>query len=345
MPLARSGRPAAGMRRDSFTILRETLRWRVALVLGALIMILMIGLGVFNTVNGFHDTARLAWVVLATSGGCVAALLLLPRQLGGTVFFGMIAVLLVAVMAFGALTGRTMHHWAFIFPPVLIFILRAGPALVAMIAFGAYTCWLIAPLLPPVDTVRFGSSFGLLICFMYTYALLEERAAAMLRYYSDHDALSNCLNRRTFNEAVEHLATSANADTRCTFLLIDIDHFKSINDQHGHLVGDRIITEVAATLGRVLDPGTPLYRYGGEEFSVLMTGADAAAGAALAEQLRATVAASDFHGVRVTISVGVAEWRAADGSISAALGRADRALYDAKRGGRDRVVTETLQAA
>ena len=103
MPMARSGRPAARMRRDSFTILRETLRWRVALVLGVLIMTLMVGLGVFNTVNGFDDTARLAWVVLAASGACVTALLLLPRQLGGTVFFSMIAVLLVAVMAFGAL--------------------------------------------------------------------------------------------------------------------------------------------------------------------------------------------------------------------------------------------------
>jgi diguanylate cyclase (GGDEF)-like protein len=68
--------------------------------------------------------------------------------------------------------------------------------------------------------------------------------------------------------------------------LIDIDHFKAINDQHGHLVGDRVITQAAAALVRVLEPGTPLYRYGGEEFAVILDRADATTGALWAERLR-----------------------------------------------------------
>src|SRR5690606_12113191 len=103
---------------------------------------------------------------------------------------------LVAVMGYGWHVGRPMQHWAYILPPVLIFVLRAGPALLLMIAFGAYACATIAGLVAGIDLVRFAAGYGLLVCFMYTYALLQERAGDMLRYHSDHDALSNCLNRR-----------------------------------------------------------------------------------------------------------------------------------------------------
>jgi diguanylate cyclase (GGDEF)-like protein len=328
------------IRRDSFTLLRDTLRWRVALVLAVLIIGLMVVLGITNTRLGLTDTALLSWIVLAVSTASLAGLLVLPRHVGGTIFFTAIALLLVAAMGFGAYHGRPMQHWAYILPPVLVFLLRAGPALVGMILFGVYASLTILPLIPGIDVVRFASGYGLLGCFMYTYALLHERAATMLRYHSDHDALTNCLNRRTFNEAVDQLQGSGGADRRCTFLLIDIDHFKAINDSHGHLVGDRIITQVAAALGRELDPGTPLFRYGGEEFAVLLAWSEASIGIALAERLRAAIEQADFQGVAVTISVGVAEWRASRGSIAAALGQADRALYAAKRAGRNRVMAE-----
>jgi diguanylate cyclase (GGDEF)-like protein len=118
------------------------------------------------------------------------------------------------------------------------------------------------------------------------------------------------------------------------------DHFKAINDQHGHLVGDRMITQIAAVLGRELDPATPLFRYGGEEFAVLLRDADRAAGMLLAERLRSAVEHGDFQEVRISASIGVAEWRATHGSIAAALDRADRALYAAKNAGRNRVRSE-----
>ena len=243
-------------------------------------------------------------------------------------------------MAFGLYHDRPMQHWAYIFPPVIVFLLRSKLALIIMIAFGAYASATIAPMIPAIDVIRFASGYGLLVCFMFTYALLQERAAVMLRYHSDHDALSNCLNRRTFNEAVEQMAGPRSTTGSCIFLLIDIDHFKAINDLHGHLVGDRVITQVAAELGRLLDPGTPLFRYGGEEFSVLLAEGSLAEGAALAERLRAAVAAADFQGVSVTISVGVSQWHRGVGSVTAALDRADHCLYDAKHTGRNRVVAD-----
>jgi diguanylate cyclase (GGDEF)-like protein len=322
------------LRRDSYSILRENLRWRTALQLGALVVVLMVGLGVFNELHDYADTALLAWMVLALVGGCVVALLVLPRRLGGDIFFGALALILVLVMALGWVFERPMQHWAYIFPPVVAFLLRPGWALAAMIVFGVYVSAITAQLSPLIDTVRFASGYGLLLFFVYTYALLEERAAGLLRYHSDHDALSNCLNRRTFNET---LAAVEQESLRCTFLLIDIDHFKAINDRRGHLAGDRAITEVSAVLRRTLGDWTALYRYGGEEFAVMID-ADETAGHALAERLRAAVADADVDGVRMTVSIGVATWHAGEGSIAAALSRADQALYAAKSAGRDRVV-------
>ena len=322
--------------RDSYTILRETLRWRVAFVLGVLIVVLMVALGTLNTQLGLRDTANLAWGVLAMATVCIAALIALPRGLGGAMFFMMIAATLLIVPAYGLANGRNMQHWAYIYPAVMIFLLRPNFALAAMIAYGAYVSWATAALLPMIEVVRFASGYGLLVCFMYTYALLQQRAAVMLRYQSERDALTNCFNRRTFNEALERLG-DADAAT-CTFLLIDIDQFKSINDEHGHLVGDRVITEVAAELGRHLDATTPLYRYGGEEFAVILAHSDPAAAGALAERLRAGVANADFQGITTTVSIGIAPWHARQGSIPAAIGQADRRLYDAKRAGRNRVL-------
>ncbi len=328
------------MHRDSFSILRDTMRWRVALVLAVLLIVLMIALGSLNTALGYRDTAILAWTVLAAMGGCVVALLALPRRIGGTIFFAVIAAVLIATIGYGYYHDRAMQYWAYIFPPVLVFLMSARHALAGMILFGFYVALASMPLLATIDIVRFASGYGMLACFIYTYALLQERAAAMLRYHSDHDALTNCLNRRTFNEAIEQLARSSSRH-RCTFLLIDIDHFKSINDGHGHLVGDRIITRVAAELGRHLDAGVALFRYGGEEFAIML-GNDATAGSALAERLRGHIAGCDFDGIDVSVSIGVADWQRGSGSVALAVARADRALYDAKRAGRDRVVVYPL---
>ncbi len=323
------------LRRDSYSILRENLRWRVALALGALVIVLMATLGVYNLHQGYADTAFLAWAVLVIVGGCLVAMLALPRALGGDIFFAALAVILVLVMAFGGYFGRPMHHWAYVFPPVMVFLTRSSIALVAMVAFGLYAGAISSQMLPIIDSIRFASGYGLLVLFMYTYALLEERAAAMLRYHSDHDALSNCLNRRTFNEAMSEVE---HARELCTFLLIDVDHFKAINDQRGHLVGDRVITAVATVIQQALDDRTALYRYGGEEFAVMIE-ADEAVGAALAERVRAAVAAADLGGIHATVSIGVATWRVRDGSIAGALNRADQALYIAKASGRNCVVS------
>jgi len=322
-------------RGDSFTQLRDYTRWRFALLMCGFGMAMLVMLGVLNFRSGRIDSVWLSVAVFLVLAGSLAMLLILPRELGGKIYFWMTAAILMFLPWFGYHEGRTFHYWTYVLPPVLFFVMRTTPALLLMIAFGIYSCIMAAPITPAIDVARIGLSYMLLVGFMYTYARLEERASSMLRYHSDHDALTNCLNRRTFNEQLQK--TEA-AGGNCALLLIDIDHFKAINDQYGHLVGDRVITQVAAALGRVLDADALLFRYGGEEFAVVLPGCDERTGAGLAERLRASVEKGDFGDVAVTISLGVATWRAGENTMAQVLDAADHALYAAKRGGRNRVV-------
>jgi diguanylate cyclase (GGDEF)-like protein len=156
------------------------------------------------------------------------------------------------------------------------------------------------------------------------------------------DSLTGVANRRRFFDLAERALTGAKAaGGPVTALMVDIDHFKRINDAHGHQVGDDVIKGVVQ---RLLDglPATGLVaRYGGEEFAVLLPGVDSA-GPEFAEALRAAVAGSPVDTrsgpIPVTISIGLARLRATDPTPDALLGRADAGLYAAKQAGRNRVV-------
>ncbi|UXI69792.1 GGDEF domain-containing protein [Tahibacter amnicola] len=330
-------------RRDSFTLLRERTRWRIALLMCLFGMGMMVVLGLLNARDGRQDSVFLSIAVFSVLAVCLVMLLALPRSTGGKIYFWITIGVLVYLPLFGLQQGRTFHYWAYVLPPVLFFLMRPKPALVAMIAFGIYACAMVAPFTPWIDVARIGLSYSLLVGFMYTYALLEESASAMLRYYSERDPLTNCLNRRTFNETLQEFEQAASDDGGAV-LLMDVDRFKSINDVHGHLVGDRVITQVAATLGTELDTGMALYRYGGEEFAVMFAGGDEARALQLAERLRRAIETTTISGLQVTISIGVAVWGTKASSVAAALDAADNALYAAKRAGRNRVESASAHA-
>jgi diguanylate cyclase (GGDEF)-like protein len=155
------------------------------------------------------------------------------------------------------------------------------------------------------------------------------------------DDLTGIANRRHFFVlAARELARAGGRDDGLTAMMVDIDHFKAINDEYGHQVGDEVIQVVARRLSRLALPGDVLGRYGGEEFALLVRdpGPDPSAAA---ERLRAAVAdtpvATRAGALDVTVSVGAASLRADDTDIGTLLGRADRNLYEAKRAGRNRV--------
>ena len=155
------------------------------------------------------------------------------------------------------------------------------------------------------------------------------------------DPLTGLLNRRGFDQQVERICHGSLRG--CTVLIADIDHFKAINDAHGHLLGDRVIVAVANVLRSSVAERGPIARIGGEEFAVLVSHTSAAGGAELAERIRAAVergkirrADTDESIGNVTVSIGVAT--GADAEIfDSLLARADRALYQSKTAGRNRV--------
>ena len=164
-------------------------------------------------------------------------------------------------------------------------------------------------------------------------------AAAHWRTLANIDSLTGILNRRGGENALAALVRSAQRrDSRLAVLMCDIDHFKQVNDAHGHAVGDQVLAAVANTLQQCLREGDIVARFGGEEFLIAIAGMDEATLTGVAERLRAEVAVVDHPSVgRVTVSIGVAFWQPGE-SRAELLDRADAALYRAKAEGRNRVV-------
>jgi two-component system, cell cycle response regulator len=168
------------------------------------------------------------------------------------------------------------------------------------------------------------------------HQLLErERGLEELAY---SDELTRLYNRRFLSRQLSASVRSATRHGRTlSLVLVDIDRFKSINDEHGHARGDVVLARVAARLAQVLREEDYAGRWGGEEFLVLLPDVDEGGAQATAEKLRASVSGRPVGGLRVTVSAGCATWQPGE-SPDDLLRRADAALYAAKRAGRDQVV-------
>jgi diguanylate cyclase (GGDEF)-like protein len=219
---------------------------------------------------------------------------------------------------------------------------RQAAAMFALIAIGfgvALVGW-VEPdgrLVQWISVVIVSAVLGVVIV-----ALKEglERALVRLRILAAHDPLTGALNRRAFGDALAAaVARAGRGEGRCAIAILDIDHFKRINDARGHAAGDEALcrlTRLLAERGRANDV---VGRLGGEEFAVLLDGTDAAGAVVFGDDLRRALAAEVRPGEAVfTISVGVAELQDGEQAAERMLVAADRALYAAKDAGRDRVV-------
>ncbi len=182
---------------------------------------------------------------------------------------------------------------------------------------------------------------------MLSYASVTDlvHQAEELQTLATTDPLTGVYNRRRFFALAEvEWARFCRYDRPLSMLMIDIDHFKSINDRFGHDVGDKVIMRVAEACREAKRDVDTLARVGGEEFAILLPETSAEDAARFGDRLRAVIAqphVQDLHGLpAVTISVGVAEANGAGDSIPKLMKRADSALYAAKSGGRDRVAVD-----
>jgi diguanylate cyclase (GGDEF)-like protein len=221
----------------------------------------------------------------------------------------------------------TLSSWAVIAAPVLWYLgghpaeLRTPRGLDLLLAFGPVALFipLLVPLLRNIEQ-RF-------------HALRTE--GERLQALAERDVLLGLYNRRAGERFLGTLLAHARDDA--ALVLFDIDHFKRINDTHGHAVGDAVLVEVGRRCSAVLDRHAIFARWGGEEFLVVLPGVPPHAGRDVAERLRAAIVAAPIAPAgAVSASFGVTPIRGGD-TLPDVLQRADEALYRAKAGGRNRV--------
>jgi diguanylate cyclase (GGDEF)-like protein len=285
-------------------------------------------------------------------------------------------VVLVAALAFYVLADRRMHgsrrpeRWAgfawAVAPAVIV-----GSAAVSGGPESPALMWLALPVVTlgarfEPRGVRLGIAYTIALLLLVTvgldagyvsehpedlifpFALVISMAilgGASLASEREHrrvaviDPLTGLLNRSAFAQRLGELQHQIDqgAESSLGFLMADIDHFKRINDEHGHPVGDAVLRDVAYALRGELRAFDLVYRLGGEEFAILLPGADLVKTREIAERLRVAVARSSTGGIAVTMSFGCGAVSGSGARLARLYAQADAALYEAKRAGRNRV--------
>lgn len=292
------------------------------------------------------------WLPIAALAAVVAADLVTSdpalRHLQAALNFAVLAGLYFGIAHDLNVHGRDDLHlrWS---------LLLALPALLGATAFASRS---LRALLWPESvlaemathsTLNVGSALAyvVLVLLLHTtlMALVVARLVADLHRLSRHDGLTGLLNRRAMEEAVAaQVRTSQRGSERFVLMMLDVDHFKAVNDRHGHAAGDLALKHVAGRLRSGLREIDRLGRYGGEEFLVLLPGLGLAQALAVAERLREDLAASPLvhrgTSIALSVSIGVAEGTAGVDGSDDVLERADTALFRAKAAGRNSVIAE-----
>jgi len=177
---------------------------------------------------------------------------------------------------------------------------------------------------------------------MLMVAMTKERLESEQRIFALYDPLTGLLNRRAFQEQTERMARQRLGREPLAMLVLDLDHFKTINDRHGHSMGDRVLASFGEVARANIRPADLFYRVGGEEFCCILPNASATEAFRVAERIRRAFQATLIEGrsaqIRVTVSVGVASSEMMGFDLDALYGSADAAVYAAKAQGRNKSV-------
>jgi len=239
---------------------------------------------------------------------------------------------------------RRRHAWLLVLPLVAAAVGFSLRGVRAVWRAESVTTEMVAD-----STVNVVSAMGYMAIALTFHATLlgivVGRILSDLRHRSRHDGLTGLLNRRAMEEALfSQMQRSRRTGEPFTVLMLDLDHFKTINDCHGHAAGDRALKHTAAALKAELREVDAVGRFGGEEFLVVMPGATVETALPVAERLRTALISDppsiDDATLLLSASIGIAQWREPAEEPSRLLMRADAALYNAKVRGRDRVVVD-----
>jgi len=269
------------------------------------------------------------------------------------------SLLMVALYFYLLLKGgyqNTGLYWCFVFAPMMYFFLghRFGLLMTVLLTISSYLIFFI-PDFPGLTATysegaqrRFPVIFGVISFILFIQELSRHRVdehnkllTQKLELVARTDELSGLLNRRGGEEALKREYQRGRRSNRfSTILLADIDHFKTINDEHGHSVGDLTIQEVARCMNEMVRENDYVVRWGGEEFLIILTEGKLDSGALVAERIRQNIEALAIEyltgKISVTVSIGLTSFQRND-NLESALKRVDDALYQAKNGGRNQI--------
>ena len=311
-------------------------------------LLLMLGLAQFASAVSWHLLNRglrvwQHWLLAAAVLAVPAILDVSTPVRAGTMSAAMALLMLPAtVMAL-----RQGWRGELSFRVVALMLLLANGALWLRTAFAAG--WRAGGTLPAGSPI-FWSSAIFMLAFMavlaagFGFVLAGfERMAAQMRELASVDGLTGAVNHNTTVSLLAHsLERGRRENQPVSFVMLDLDHFKRVNDRHGHVIGDNVLRAVAACARQRLRGSDVLGRLGGEEFGMVLPATGMAGAKHLAEQVRLAVEALELKGdggqpVRVTLSAGVAEATKSD-TPETLMHLADKALYQAKQKGRNRVI-------
>ncbi len=235
--------------------------------------------------------------------------------------------------------GPHQVYWAYPAIMAIFYLMRPGEAILLVLL-------MIAALLPALlGNVESHAATTILItivvmsAFAFAFSLITNRQRHQLVMLATKDPLTGAGNRRRLQDKLREIVNGIQrSGSTASLLLLDLDHFKAVNDRHGHAAGDRILKNLAEIVNLRIRVTDSLYRIGGEEFVVVLDGQNLEQASHLAEQLRTLVEANELvPDQSVTVSIGVAELRGGEAG-AAWLQRADEALYKAKDAGRNTVI-------
>ena len=316
-------------------------RPRIAMSLSMLAVVLLLPFTINHFVQGRVLLALaigLAQVVLTCN-----ALHLRRGSPAPVPFSLMVAVLIGAVGASCWLQPTNGIYWAY--PTLFIahFVLSRRTALVQSLVLTCSATTIAAVALDPLVAVRVGATLVLTLVMIHVVLNVIGELQTALVQQTITDPLTGAYNRRHLHDQLERVAQAGLAPSGWAMLAIDIDHFKRINDQYGHAVGDEVLRRVVERVGHRKRKSDLLFRTGGEEFVLLLPDTAEHDAARVADQVRQQVQESAMlpDGSAVTVSIGLSMRRPGQ-AADAWMREADNALYDAKRTGRNRVVLATV---
>lgn len=314
---------------------RQDPRIGIYLAIAVTALPVLLPLLVLRTMEGRYANAALNLTMIALALGA-AWFALRSRKLDR--LGGVFSVLMTMGGILSILISPAGLYWAY---PVILLVALLAPPKMTLLLVLALLASLVAQRELLLATGQPLAALAALIAnavFASLFALRSQRRQQTLEHIASTDALTGAWNRRSLDAELRIAITTFRRDRRpVALVLIDIDHFKPFNDRHGHAAGDQVLVALADAVRQSVRATDRLFRYGGEEFVLLMPGADLLGVELSMSQLRRELReALRIHGEQVTVSMGAAVL--GDGEDAARwLARADAALYCAKNTGRDRL--------